>query len=66
MKEVVYILQTKALTLDNWIDTAYTYKNRPQAKVNLISYRKTALEIGSTNIFRIIKQTRQAIYEGAL
>ena len=61
MKEVIYIMQTKSSILGEWIDTVYKHKTEQEAKLNLMSYRKTALEIGSPSIFRVIKQTRESI-----
>lgn len=63
MKEVTYILQTNSSIVGEWMDTYYKYKNKGQAKINLMGYRKTALEVGSTSIFRIIEQTRKPIYQ---
>ena len=63
MNEVIYILQTNSSIEGEWIDTSYKYKTRVQAKIGLMSSRKTASEINITSIFRIIKQTRQALYE---
>ena len=63
MNEVIFILQIKSSLSGEWIDTSYQNKNRAQAKASLMNHRKIAIEFGSQSIFRIIKQTRQALYE---
>ena len=63
MKEVIYIMQTKSSFAGEWKDTSNQCKNRAQSKADLIAHRKFASEIGSPSVFRIIKQTRQALYE---